>query len=457
MKIDMSPLENRNSPAQVSTPTPGNTSVAPAVETRAYVRSAAWALGLGFVGLLLWSALAPLDEGVPAQGTVAIDNKRTPIQHLQGGIVREIYVREGAMVEAGQPLLILEQASARANMESVRQHYLALRAAESRLMAELQGAKSIAFHGDLKKSTGAEALIQQHLLANERLFHARRTALQSNLAALEESRHASQSQLAGAEGILGQKVVQLELLAQQLERLKPLVKEGFAPQVQQIELERTIADIRAQIEDMKANRQRYVNQYDELGYKMQTLQQEYVREASQSLADIHRELIADQEKLTASTFDLERTEIRSPAKGQVVGLATISTGSVVGPGQKLMDIIPENAELIIEARLQPHVIDRIQVRQTADIRFSAFSHSPLLVVEGRVESISTDLVTDPELKQSYYLARVSITPDGMKSLGSRDLQAGLPAEVLIKTGARSLLSYIAYPLVRRLHKSLREE
>jgi protease secretion system membrane fusion protein len=122
-----------------------------------------------------------------------------------------------------------------------------------------------------------------------------------------------------------------------------------------------------------------------------------------------------------------------------------------------MDIVPDYAELIVEARVQPQVIDRISPRQIADIRFSAFSHSPLLVIEGKVESVSNDLLTDPDLKQSYYLARISLTPRGREALGKRELMAGLPAEVMIKTGSRSLLSYLAYPLVRRLHKSLKEE
>ena len=122
-----------------------------------------------------------------------------------------------------------------------------------------------------------------------------------------------------------------------------------------------------------------------------------------------------------------------------------------------MDIIPEKAELIVEARVQPQVIDRVNVNQLADIRFSAFSHSPLLLIEGRVMSVSNDLITDPEMKQSYYLARISLTAQGRKALGDKELTAGLPAEVMIKTGERSLLSYLAYPLVRRLHKSLKEE
>jgi protease secretion system membrane fusion protein len=428
----------------------------PPVQTGRHLRSAAWALGIGFFGLFIWLSLAPLDEGVPAQGVVVIDTKRKPIQHLQGGIVRELLVREGTIVEEGQALATLEQAVARINMESARQHYFSLRASEGRLRAELEGKSSITTHPDLKQAAN-DLQVNQHLLANEQLFHARRNVLESNLSALQQSRLAAEAQLRGAEGMLRQKELQLDLVNGQLERLKPIVSDGFAPLVQQIDLERSVADLRYQIEDLKSNLQRYRNIAEELTFKMQALRQDHFKEASQELTEVHRELRTNQEKLTASSEDLQRTEIRSPVKGQVVGLASISAGSVVAPGQKLMDIVPENAELIIEARLQPQVIDRVGTGQIADIRFSAFSHSPLLIVEGRVESVSRDLITDPDAKLSYYLARVSITASGRKSLEKRELQAGLPAEVLIKTGARSMLSYIAYPMVRRLQRSMKEE
>jgi protease secretion system membrane fusion protein len=426
------------------------------VQTNTHLRKAALALGVGFICFLLWATLAPLDEGVPAQGSVVIDNKRKSIQHLQGGIIREVQVGEGAHVEQGQTLVVLEQATAKANMETVRQHYLALRATEGRLMAELNSLPKITFHADLLVNAN-DPYAQQHLTANERLFEARRAVLQANMGAQKEGQEASRAQIIGLQGVLREKTLQHELMAAQLERLKPLIAEGYAPRIQQIDLERLLAELRGQLEDIKANLQRAISQDKEFAHKIRGLQQDYFKEASQLLAEINRELLADQDKLIASKQDLQRTEILAPAKGQVVGLAPVTPGSIIGPGQKIMDIIPDYAELIIEARVPPQVIDRISPSQLADIRFSAFSHSPLLVIEGKVESVSNDLLTDPELKQSYYLARISLTPQGRETLGKKELMAGLPAEVMIKTGSRSLLSYLAYPLVRRLHKSLKEE
>jgi protease secretion system membrane fusion protein len=426
------------------------------VVTGSYLRQAAWTFFLAVVGLVIWGAFAPLDEGVPAQGSVVIASKRNSIQHLQGGIIRELRIHEGDYVKQGQLLLVLEQASSRANMESIRQHYFSLLATESRLTAELSGRSSISFHPDLKLNA-TNPSVSQHIHANERLFQARKNALQANISALNEAQEATISQIRGTQGLLKEKTNQLTLISTQLEQLKPLVAEGYAPRVQQLDLEKILGDLRGQIEETQGNLNRLRNQEKEFGFKMTSIRQEYDKEASQLLSDINRELLADKDKLTASKQEFQRTEIFAPNDGQVIGLAAVTPGSVIGPGQKIMDIIPDHADLIIEARVQPQVIDRIELHQIADIRFSAFSHSPMLIVEGKVESISKDLLTDPDLKQSYYLARISLTSRGYESLENKELVAGLPAEVIIKTGSRSLFTYLTYPLVRQLHKSLKEE
>lgn len=150
--------------------------------------------------------------------------------------------------------------------------------------------------------------------------------------------------------------------------------------------------------------------------------------------------------------------IRAPAEGQVVGLAVQTVGGVIQPGQKLMDIVPKNEVLLLETKVAPHLIDRVHSGLIADVRFSSFAHSPQLVVQGKVDSISTDLITEPQNPNiSYYLARVSVTAEGLKELGNRQLQAGMPAEVVIKTGERSVLTYLLHPLLKRIAASMKEE
>ena len=196
----------------------------------------------------------------------------------------------------------------------------------------------------------------------------------------------------------------------------------------------------------------------ELTQRSMARQQEYRKEIESQLAEVTREVQSDVEKFVAVSADLDRMEIKSPANGQVVGLSVQTVGAVLQPGQKLLDVVPDNQTLMLEAHIPPHLIDKVQSGLPADVRFNAFAHSPQLVVEGKVISISGDLLSDPQQPQyAYYLARVQVTPSGMKTLGQRQMQPGMPTEIVIKTGERSLLTYLLHPLTKRMAASMKEE
>jgi protease secretion system membrane fusion protein len=166
-----------------------------------------------------------------------------------------------------------------------------------------------------------------------------------------------------------------------------------------------------------------------------------------------------QEKLQAVTDELSRTQLRSPVDGQVVGMTVTSTGGVVTAGQRLMDIVPKGEALLVDAKIPPHLIDKVHAGAMVDVRFSSFANSPQLVLEGRLASVSSDVISEQTAVgvMTYYLGRIEITPDGIKELGKRVMQPGMPAEVLIKTGERSLLTYLMHPLTKRLAASMKEE
>ncbi len=417
-----------------------------------------WALGVGFGGFLLWAALAPLDEGVPSQAAVSIDTKRKAVQHLSGGIVKQVLVKEGALVKEGQPLIHLDEAVARANFESVRQRYLGLRAMQGRLLAEQAGASKIEFHPDLQ-SAANDPLIQTQMATQQQLFQSRRAGLRAELEGLEESIRGQQAMLQAYDSMLTSRQSQLASLQEELKHTSELVKEGYAPRNRQLELERAVADTQAGIADLRGNTTRAQRTIGELRQRVIARQQEYRKEVERELTDVTREVQSDAEKFVAVQADLDRTQIKSPASGQVVGLAVQTVGGVVQAGQKLMDVVPADEMLLLEARIDPHLIDKVRAGMPTDVRFSAFAHSPQLVVEGQVESISGDLLTEQQggMMVSYYLARVRVTPEGMKALGNRQLQPGMPAEVIIKTGERSLLTYLLHPLTKRLAASMKEE
>lgn len=416
-----------------------------------------WALAIGFGGFLAWAALAPLDEGVPGQGTVALDTKRKAVQHLTGGIVEQVLVREGDEVQEGQLLIKLDAAVARANYESARQSYFGLLAMQGRLQAEQQGKNKIVWHEALKEAAATDPLIEQQVLNQEQLFHTRKRLLTSDLRSIEENIKGQEAMIQSYTSMLSSRKQQLEMLQEELKHLRELVKEGYAPRNRQLELERMVADSNASMADLQGNVMRARSSILELRQRAMSRKQEYRKEVETQLAEVSRQVLADGEKYRAVSNDLERTEIRSPASGQVVGLNAQTVGGVVQAGQKLMDIVPKDAPLMLEAQVPPHMIDRVGTGMPVDVRFSSFANTPQLVVDGEVDSVSGDLLTDPQTNVSYYLARVKVTPEGVKSLGHRQLHPGMPVEVIFKGGERTMLTYLLHPLTKRLAASLTEE
>jgi protease secretion system membrane fusion protein len=415
-----------------------------------------WALTIGFGGFLLWAALAPLDEGVPSQGYVAIDTKRKAVQHLSGGIVKQVLVGEGDLVKEGQLLIKLDDASTRASLESVRQRYLGMRAMQGRLQAEQAGHSKISFHPDLL-AAASDPLIQQQMTNQEQLLQSRRAALRADLQSIEESAQGQAGLLQSYESMLVNRRSQLALLNEELGNTRSVVKEGYVPRNRLLELERQVADSGSAIAELQGNIIRSRRSMTEMRQRAILREQEYRKEVESQQAEITREVQGDEQKVRALQDDLARTDIHSPAAGQVVALAAQTVGGVITPGQKLMDIVPAHEPMLLETRVQPHLIDRIRAGMPVDVRFASFAHSPQLVLDGKLMSVSGDLLTDPQNGVTYYLARVAVTPEGLKKLGKHQMQPGMPVEVVFKTGERSLLTYLLHPLTKRVAASMNEE
>ncbi len=429
-----------------------------ASDTRGIARKGLLVLALGLGGFCLWAAVAPLDEGVPTAGTVVIDTKRKAVQHLVGGIVDEVLVREGQMVEKDQVLMRLDDAVSRANFESIRQRYLGLSAMQVRLLAEQAGAKTLKFGEDLVSAAAADPFMAAQITNQRQLFQSRRQALAADLAEMDAAMESVVTQRDAAKTMLKQRESQLASLQEELRSLRGLVKDGYAPRNRLLELERALADVMANKANLDGDILNAVSSTKQLRQRKLARQSEYRKEVETQLADVSREVQADAEKFKVQVADLKRVAIRSPAAGQVVGLAVQTVGAVVQSGQKLMDIVPEQQTLMVEARIAPHLIDKVHSGLVADIRFNTFAHSPQLVVPGEVVSVSGDLLADQGAQSMpYFLARLQVTPEGMKKLGSRQMQAGMPAEVVIKTGSRTMLTYLLSPLLKRMATSLKEE
>jgi protease secretion system membrane fusion protein len=305
----------------------------------------------------------------------------------------------------------------------------------------------------------ADPLISRHMTTQEQLFTTRRMALRADLQAFEENIKGQEAAIQSYGGVLESRATQRKLIQEQLGNIRELVKDGYAPRNQQLDLERQVAEVTASMTDLQGNIARTRQAVAELRQRALARQQEYRKETDGQMADVSREVQSDEGKVKAMREELDRTVIRSPATGQVVGLAFQTVGGVIPSGQKLMDIVPEKDSLILESRIPPHLIDAVQPGLYTDVRFSAFAHSPQLVVEGKVISVSADLLTEQTAQgpYSYFLARVQLTPEGMKGLGRHQIQPGMPAEVIIRTGERTVLTYLLHPLTRRVASSMKEQ
>jgi protease secretion system membrane fusion protein len=373
-------------------------------------------------------------------------------------VVRKLMVKEGQAVKQGDVLLELEDATARATFESVRQNYMALRAAENRLLAEQLDLPAIEFHPDLKAGAN-DPFVAQHMATQRLLFAARRAALDAEIKGLRESIAGLHAQVAGYSDMLEGRKTQSALQMTQLKNLRELAEQEYAPRNQVLQLQQQHAELTTIIADLQANRGRAQQQIAESTMRIAQRRQEYHKEAGTALADVRREVQAGQDKLKAAADELARIQVRAPVDGQVVGLVVSALGGVVTPGQRLMDIVPQGEALVLEARLPPHVIDRVHADDAVDVRFSAFANSPQLVLDARLVSVSGDAISENQgnAPVSYYLARAEVTAEGLKKLGRRSLQPGMPAEVLIRGGERTLLAYLLHPLTRRVSAAMKEE
>ena len=430
------------------------------VNTQKPIRLGAAVLVVGFGAFLLWAGFAPLDQGVPASGTVAIETRKKTIQHSTGGVVKDVLVKEGQGVKEGEVLMEVSDTQARANNETIRQAYLSQRAVEARLEAELQNASSIHFGSDMTGNK-ADPFVQQLMLTQQNLFAARRASFVAEVSALEQSIQALKDQLWGVDQSLTNRLVQIQLQEKHLKSIKTLAEEGYAPKNQVLQMEQTQTELKTALSDLKSNQARLSRSIEESQFRMAQRKQDYLKDAMGQLAEVKKEVQAGKERLTATNEELARTQIKSPVEGQVVGMSISATGGVVMAGQKLMDVVPKSEALLIDAKVLPHIIDKVHTGMDVSVRFNTFANTPQLVVPGKLMALSSDVISDPNAGMagvsSYYLGRVEITPEGLKILGSRVLQPGMPTEVLFKVGERTLLNYIMYPLTKRIAASLKEE
>ncbi|MBL8499533.1 MAG: HlyD family type I secretion periplasmic adaptor subunit [Nitrosomonas sp.] len=415
-----------------------------------------WIVLAGFGGFILWASFAPLDKGVPVPGTVTVASHLQAVQHQIGGIIDSILVKEGEHVAVGQVLVRMNDVQLKAQAEITRSQLYTARAMEARLLAERDGSKEITFPQDLLTSQH-DPRIANNIITQNQLFTSRQLALHHEIAALEENIAGSRMQLRGLEASRASKNAQLKFLEEQLVNLRDLAQDGFVPRNRVLELERTYTQLTGEISAETGNIGRIQRQIAELEQRRIHRQQEYQKEVRQQLSDIKREIDSLSSRLSGQDFELANVEVKAPVDGFVVGMNVFTEGGVISPGFKLMDIVPSDDMLIITGQVPVHLIDRVHVDLPVDLIFSALNQKQTPNIPGTVTQVSADRLMDERSGLPFYNIKAKVTPEGMKKLTDQQIRAGMPVEIFIKTGERSLLSYLLKPILDRVHSALSEE
>ena len=427
-------------------------------DARVYARLGWMIVLLGVGGFLLWALLAPLDKGVPMGGTVAKESNRQAVQHQTGGTIQQILVRDGDVVKAGQVLVRMNPIVAQSAVEMTDSQYLSARAVEARLIAERDGAKTIKFPAEMEQRRSDPRVAERMSLQNQ-LLASRQGSLQNELGGVDESIAGLKVQIQGLQESRDAKKEQVNILKEQLAGMRDLAKEGYVARNRLLELERTYAQLNGSISEDIGNIGRAQRQVTELTLRKAQRVQDYQKEVRTQLTDVQREAEAQQARLQAQKFELSNVEVKSPADGTVVNLAVFTPGGVVPAGFKMMDIVPSNDPLVVEGQLPVNLVDRVHPGLKTDLIFSAFNANRTPHIEGVVEQVAADRVVDERTGAAYYKVRVKVTPKGAKMIAAHkmDIRPGMPVELFVKTGERTMMNYLLKPVLDRARSALSEE
>jgi membrane fusion protein, protease secretion system len=427
-------------------------------DARAYARLGWLIVLVGVGGFLLWALLAPLDKGVPLTGTVAKESNRQAVQHQTGGTVQQILVRDGDQVKAGQVLVRMNPVIARSAYEMTESQYLAALASEARLAAERDGLKKIVFPPELEQRRHEPKVADVMNLQNQ-LLASRRGALENELGGIDESIAGLKIQVKGLQDSRDSKKEQMDILKEQLAGMRDLAREGYVARNRLLDLERTYAQLGGSLSEDIGNIGRAQRQVLELTLRKSQRVQEYQKEVRTQLSEVQKEADTQGARLEAQKLELANVEVKAPRDGTVVGLAVFTPGGVVPAGFKMMEIVPADDPLIVEGQLPVNLVDRVHPGLTVDLIFSAFNSNLTPHIEGQVEEVSADRTVDERTGMPYYKIRVKVTPRGARMIAQHKLgiRPGMPVELFVKTGERTMMNYLLKPVFDRAKSALTEE
>ena len=404
----------------------------------------------------LWMALAPLDSAAVANGQVVLDTNKKSIQHLEGGIVEEILVHEGIRVKRGQPLVKLNETASKSRLDLYRGQFLSAKAVEARLMAERDAKNEIAFPQEVLNFEQDDN-VRQIIETQRNLFKTRRETLEGQSNILKQKIEQSKQEINGLEAQVKSGTSQIALLNEEIGNVQTLLAKGNASKPRLLALQRQAEQLKGQRGENQAMISRAQQNIAESNLSISTQKSDFMNKVAQELKETQNEVADLNERIRASADVMDRVVITSPIDGIVTGLAVHTVGGVIKPGDTLMDIIPQNEKLIVEAQVHPQDIDVVHEGLTARVRLTAYKTRRVPMIKGKVLTVSADKFVDQRTGASYFLARIEVDPEELKKLHDVELSPGMPAQVLIVTGERTMMAYLVNPLSDALSTAFREQ
>jgi HlyD family secretion protein len=423
---------------------------------RRLVRAGSWIIAAAVVPVGLWMTFSKLSMAIVAPAFVKVDLNRRPVQHLEGGIVREVMVRDGQQVQAGDPVLKLGDVGVDADRNRLDYRIHVERAGLGRLEAEQARARELLFPADLHVVAARDHRVRQALGKETSLFTARRDSLDSQLALLANLHSRVRQEIAALEEQITQSENALALQRKDLEANRNLLNSGFISTARLAQIESVVVDYAGKLEERRSEIARAQQRLVEGELKSQSLQNDYVQAASDQLkasAARHAEIEQEVRKAVDATA---RQVVVAPASGEVIDLKFTSPGAVLRPGETIAEIVPSDTRLLVEAHIRPEEITHVSLQQEARIKFTAFRNRGTVLVDGKVTYVSGDRLTDKSTGQPYYSVMVLADADSLKDSGNLRLQAGMPAEVYLEGGKQTALNYITEPITSTLRKAARQ-
>jgi HlyD family secretion protein len=429
---------------------------------RAEIRTGMSIAAAFFIVFLGWAALVPLDAGVNAAGTIAISGNRQTVQHKDGGVVNAIHVKEGQHVQAGQVLIELSAPELKAAERALTSDYLTLLAQRARLMAERVGQHDFPPPPEFASLSPEDREIAEQVMQLQRSeMRARSQAISAQQSVLGQRGQQLVKQQGGYMQQRAALIEQQRLIAEELAGLKSVAEKGFASMNRVRALERAQADLKGQQAQMEAEYARAGEGIGETRMQSLSVSSDRLAQIESDLKDTQAKISETLPKLVATREQLQHSLVRSPATGQVVGLTVFTVGGVVAPGQKLMDVVPDGKELIVQAQLKPSDADDAYAGQKAQIRFVSVHNRSLPLFTGTVRTVSADAFTDEKTGRSYFRAEIVVPEKEMRHvqsvLGNGELRPGLPVEAVLTVRKRTALQYLLEPLTGALWRSGHED